>query len=280
MEYRIETVLGPRTASVKREVALEQLQTHKDYPKGAILSDFGDEDGRWVAKLKVPVEASTKKAEFPFPPKGESDDSESESAPPSPDEKPPSDSEESEDSEDTNDDSKSEGDSDEGESKKSLEDTVADLEKVINAIADKLGVDTAGEDSPVPGEDELGLGPDVPPVDGPPAGHAPPAPKAPAGPKGPSKLRPGELPNVPGVTPVGAPAFASTQGSIPEDHPFRQFIGKVASFRVSDETDISVAQAHEELTGLVEPYGYKVKRARAATNDDGKREVRALISKW
>lgn len=108
-------------------------------------------------------------------------------------------------------------------------------------------------------------------------------------------LKPGEAPNSPGVTPVGAPAFAS----VAEDHPWKPMIGKVATFEAkspvseddSDEKLISRSVTElNELAGNVwdektsswvpgpNATGYKVGQVREGRDDDGKRVIKALIS--
>lgn len=276
MADKIIKAWGPRTASVERSAALEQLQSAPGFPKGAIIHDFREEDGRWLAEIKV---AETKEAAPPFPPKDVPTDDEA------PDSKPPSEDApaepESDDSDEPKEEKEPKGEDEKpkDEGKKSVEDILQDLAPIIHQIADKLGIGAPGDDSPVPGEDGP-LGDVPPPPDAPPA----PPTKGPgggglAGLHGPSKLKPGEMPNRPGVTPVGAPAFSSTQAStVPDDHPWKDLIGKVASITVSEPTDVPLKEAHAELKSLAEPYGYHVRRLREDT-EDGTRVVRALISR-
>lgn len=266
MADKIVKAWGPRTASVDRPTALEQLQTAPGFPKGAIVHDFREEDGRWLAEVKL---AETKEsAPPPFPPTdGPADDEAPDSKPPGEDSPADSDSEPSDESKDEPKDKDEK--SDKGDSKESLEDTVHELSDLVHAIADKLGVGDAGDDSPLPGDELAG---DVPPPPEAPPGppHAAPGPK-PAG-----KLKPGEIPSGPGVTPIGAPAFASV--NVPDDHPWKDLIGKVATITVSEPTVAPLKEAHDELRGLAEPYGYHVRRLREDT-EDGQRVVRALISR-
>lgn len=86
---------------------------------------------------------------------------------------------------------------------------IKSLEKKIDLLLDALGISEKGEN--------LDEKPEGPSADLP---AAPPSEKGPkAGPKGSdplppgsgAKLKPGEVPNKPGITPVGAPAFASVQ---------------------------------------------------------------------
>jgi hypothetical protein len=93
----------------------------------------------------------------------------------------------------------------EHEGEGSTDKKIAELEKKIDLLLDALGISEKGEDM-----DEMPEGPsaDLP---------AAPAPKGPKGPKkseplptgSGAKLKPGEVPNKPGMTPVGSPAFAS-----------------------------------------------------------------------
>ena len=108
--------------------------------------------------------------------------------------------------------------------------------EVLNVLHQILkGLESAGIVQPGP-EDKMapGVGPDVPPPPGPPKPPmGPPGPAGPPGAGGPpaggppgggnpfagggpkqpygTKLKPGEVPNKPGVVPVGAPSFASTK---------------------------------------------------------------------
>ena len=90
---------------------------------------------------------------------------------------------------------------------------IAELEKKIDLLLDALGISEKGESM-----DEMPEGPSAD------------LPAAPKGPKGPSKseplptgsgakLKPGEVPNKPGMTPVGSPAFASVKTANPSMPP-------------------------------------------------------------
>lgn len=267
---------GPRTANTDRPTALEQLQSAPGFPKGAVIHDIREEDGHWLAEIKL---AETKESTPPpFAPKDEAPSDEApDSGPPSEDapaEEPAEEpKEEKAEEKPKGDDEKSKG-----EDKKSLEDTVLDLTDLVHAIADKLGVGAPGDDNAVPGEDGP-LGDLLPPPEAPPGPPTkPPGVAGPAGPHG-----PGKKPSVPplGVTPVGSPAFASTQASsdqVPADHPWKDLIGKVATINVSEPTDMTLKEANVELKALAEPYGYKVRRMRE-DQEDGKRVIRALVSR-
>jgi hypothetical protein len=290
MEYNVQTVLGPRTASISKEDALVELQTHPDYPKNAIVANFDEQDGQWVAKLRIPKTAETKESappppglagdtpvELPAGPDGPSKDEDDSSDAPSPDESEKPSDEKSEDG------PPKPGD-DEGKPP-SVEQQVTQLTHLVQQIADALGVAGAG------GPPHPGAGPEVgglpaPPAGGPGAGHAGPG-RPPQGPGGQSAmmrarpLKPGEAPNSPGVTPVGAPAFASVA---PDDHPWKDLVGKTASFTVSSEipedepSEGLIARSTTELKELAEPVGYKIAQVREGRTDDGTRVVKALVS--
>lgn len=286
MNYQVQTVLGPKTSQVKRADALEQLQTHPEYPKNAILADFEDKGGQWVATLKVP-EASTKEAAPPPFAK----ETPAEAGPPELDGPPKDDGGEDSPS-DEKPDEKEEGppkaEGEEGDAlnpkKPSVEEAVSNLTHLVQQIADALGV--AGPGHPGAGP-EVG-GPPAPPGGGPPAGGRGPG-RPPSGPAGQSAmmrarpLKPGDAPNSPGVTPVGAPAFAST--AVPDDHPWKNTIGRVATFSVAnpipdDEPSEGLTKrAKAELSELAEPFGYHARQIREGRDEDGNRVVRALISR-
>src|SRR5438270_9065172 len=136
MADKIVKAWGPRTASVDRPTALEQVQTHPQFPKGAIVHDFREEDGRWLAEIKL---AATKEATPPpFAKEVPTDDEAPDTQPPSedaPDEAEPDEPKEKDEPKD---------DKPKGEGKKDLEATVNELVPLIHAIADKLGVGSPG----------------------------------------------------------------------------------------------------------------------------------------
>jgi hypothetical protein len=287
MDYDVQTVLGPKTAAVQKEDALVQLQTHPNYPQGAIVASFDEKNGQWVAKLRVPKEASTHEAAPPPPPGPPTDGP---PTPPGASDGPPKSEDESSDgppSDDAEKPSEDEGppkpDDTEPE-KPNLEHQVQQLTHLIQGIADALGVAGAGG-PPHPGAGPEAEGPPPPPAGGPGAGHQGPG-RPPSGPGGQSgmmrarPLKPGEAPNAPGVTPMGAPAFAS----VADDHPWKDTIGKTASFTATQEIDEDepseglIARSASELRELAEPVGYKVGQVREGRTEDGKRCVKALIT--
>lgn len=115
------------------------------------------------------------------------------------------------------------------------------LEKKIDLLLDALGISEKGE-SP----DEMPEGPsaDLP------AAPAPKSPKKsePLPPGSGAKLKPGEVPNKPGVTPVGAPSFASV----------RSFTAS----KVDPNRDMSIRMAKAQLENAYE--GFRVARIKRA----------------
>ena len=287
MEYDLQTVLGPKTAQVKRADALEQLQTHPDFPKGAILADFEEKNGQWVATLKTPKSATTKES---APPPFAKETPPEESGPPAPTEGPPKSEDESGDPEEKSEAPKEEGppkpEGEEGDAlnpkKPSVEEAVSNLTHLVQQIADTLGIAGAGG-PPHPGAGPEAGGPPPPPGG---AGHGGPG-RPPQGPQGQSAmmrarpLKPGDAPNSPGVTPVGAPAFAS----VADDHPWKDMLGKAATFSVKnivpegEDREGIIATATAELKELAEPHGYQVRQVREGKDESGNRVVKALISR-
>lgn len=257
MDFKIEKVVGPRVSSVERSAALEQLQTHPEFPKGAILSDFKEVSGHWEAELKIPAK---------------------EAAPAFMDDAPPSDSAPTDEAPEPD---MPKDDSDSGEKKdgdkKDDKVTLDSIMDLVKEIATTVGVPTGDTASP-PADDLADALKDLPATPDAPTD----APKGssdlgPSGHRQPTKLKPGEV--LPNQTPIGAPAFSSTQ-TIPEEHPWKDVIGKVATFTVSEETDTSIRETKRILDELGEPYGYKAKQMVESHDDKGNRVVRALISRY
>lgn len=275
MEYDTRTVIGPRVATVNRKDALTGLQTDPQFPKGAILADFSERNGHWVAELQTPKVAG------PFPPS----DSESEDAPSGPPEGPPKDeapdAAEPDLPEEAGPPKPGEGEGKEPK-KPSVEESIEHLTTLVQALTDALGVGPGGP----PGHP--GAGPEADAMAGPPPpagpGHAgpghPPGGGAPGAMQRSRPLKPGDAPNAPGVTPIGAPAFANVR----DDHPWKSLAGKTASFTVTaaieDDDDESkiISRAAFELNPLAEEIGYKVGQVRRGTDDRGNPVVKALIT--
>ena len=225
MLYQKRTVNAPAKGRT-REAAIQSIKESPQFPDGTEILDIKRRGDKWIATLLEPHTA-----EFPPP----SDDEES--GPPT-DEGPPK----AEKSESGDGDSDSKGPSGE----------MAMMMDLMMAIADKLGVvpgpaAPGAEDSPVPGEAP-------PPPPGPPAPAGGP-PGAGGGPPGhqeivhKTKLKPGDTP--PGVTPIGAPAFASVSNDL----------SRMASFDAFDDTPgKSIKQAKDELEAIYGPHGFKVRQ--------------------
>jgi hypothetical protein len=246
MEFTIKKVPGPKVASVKQEDALEQLQNHPQFPKGAQLRSIKDYNGQWVAELKVPKVAAPPAFLDDEPPAAEDDTPFDE----------PKDESKDDESDDKSDDDK--GDKGDKGDKVTL-DSIMDL---VKQIAATVGVPTDDSTDDLADElDDLVLD-DLPELDG-----LPEPPKDTSTP--PSKLEP---------TPIGAPAFAST--SVPADHPWKDVIGKVATFTVNETTDATIVEAKRSLDELGQPFGYKAKQMVESQDDDGNRVLRALISRY
>lgn len=201
---------------LSQEEALASLQDSPMFRPGTRIASLKLQGDRWVAKIEVPKFAGE------FPPSGgddpsgggeessgggeekpepESDDGGSDS--PSPD-GPPSPG--------------GEGKPGEGGPKASTDDQILHvLTEILHALKggpatdalggpDDMGPGAGGPPAPAPHGGPAGAG--GPPPGGPPGGHFPGSPGA--------KLKPGEAPNRPGVTPVGSPAFASTRQAMGE----------------------------------------------------------------
>jgi hypothetical protein len=234
MLYQKRIVKAP-AKGMTREAAVDSIRSSTQFADGTEILDIKRRGDKWVATLLEPHTA-----EFPPPP----DDSEDNGGPPK--------AEKSESS-DSDSDSKGPPDGDKGpkppEGDKGPSGEMAMMMDLMMAIADKLGVvpgaaAPGAEDSPMPGE--------VPP---PPPGPPGPSAGGPAG--GPpghqeivhkTKLKPGDTP--PGVTPIGAPAFASTNQ-----------LSRMASFDAFDDTPgKSIKQAKDELEAIYGPHGFKVRQ--------------------
>lgn len=231
---------------MSKQAAQESLERQFEGAEVVSLSRRGD---KWVATLLEPKEAE-------FPPKSDDD---SEEAPPGPPSDEGGDDSESDSESDSDGPFGEEGPSD-GPPKKEKGGEAHELAAVLDiltAIADKLGVVPGGP--AVPGADD----PMAPPPPGPPG---PPPGGPPGGPQEilhRTKLKPGETP--PGGTPVGAPAFASTD------------LSRMASFDAFDDTPgKSIKQAHAELTEIYGPQGFTVRQIKRV---EGGRRLAAKLSR-
>ena len=194
MEYITRMVRS--TEGLSQEDALTSLQSHPSFKSGTKIASVYNQGGRWVAKLlepktaaefeditETPEELHEEKHENPF------DGHEELESP----------LEELEEHEDEN-----------------SEDTkIAELEKKIDLLLEALGISEDGED--LDSLDDL-EGPEEPMADLPPVPEKH-DPENHSGSGSGAKLKPGEVPNRPGVTPVGSPSFASVRQSGPSTPP-------------------------------------------------------------
>lgn len=265
---KITKVVGPSTATFNRAEAIEQLYSHKGFPKNARLADIEEENGKWVATLKF--------ADFPFSDDGQGGSDDEGSKPPKKNKNdfdgPNGDNSDEPVEEDGSDDSGSDSDSDsKDDSKKGEKGELGELKTLLEGIATALGIPVPGAegDSPIPGQDGAdAAGPPLPP---PPPGAGAPPHGGPAGPP-PHALHPGDAP--PGATPIGAPAFASVRVA----NPFPEHIGQQKAFEISDITDKPLGDCIREIRAMVEPFGYYVHQCKASHTNDGNRRVAALVA--
>lgn len=236
-----------RAKGLSKEEAAESLVRSQKYANAEILS-LNKEQGRWVATILVPKTA----APPPFPPKDDDSDPE-ETTPPKSEESPEEGDEPSPDGPPSD---ESEGDA-EKPKPKGEKGELGELLSLVHEIAQKLGI---GGPPEVPGAGDGPMpGPAAPPP--PPGAGGPAAPSGAKGGLGGSKLKPGEVPNKPGVVPVGAPAFASTNGAGGYD------LSRVGSFDAFDDTPgKSIKEAREELEALYGPHGFKVRQIKRVEN--------------
>jgi hypothetical protein len=270
---------GPKINTMTREAAIEAAKTSPQFPKGADDITVEELDGHWVAAIHV--------ADSPFGgPADETDDGPGPKSEGPGDTKPDNDGPPKDESSDDNDgdDEDNDGpphkepDGDEhGKGSESHE--IKALFDLVNQIAVALGIPDLGGESPVPGE-EPSEGPPGPDAGGPPGAGAPPAPEEVHHEKA---LKPGEVP--PGQTPVGAPAFSSTNPIIArgEKHPWEGLIGVAATFEVEERVPdhYSAADVDAELSEVAYGTGFKVKQAQIWTDEHtGHRIAKALISAY
>jgi hypothetical protein len=213
MDYTTRIVRS--VEGLTQEEALVTLQEHPSFKPGTRVASIQNQEGRWVAKLLEPKTAGeeeldelTEKDEKKAEPKLDSEDKhehdEHEKAETPLEEIKEHNAEKDEHDEDSDD-------------KK-----IKDLEKKIDKLLDALGIaedvvegiaEGSASDNPAP-VPPAGAAAPVPPMG--PAGPKGGAPKGPELPPGSgAKLKPGEVPNKPGVTPIGSPAFASVKQANP-----------------------------------------------------------------
>lgn len=236
----------------KRTVRCSANRLTKAAARESLLRQFEDAEvlelqrqgNEWVATLLEPKQAD-------FPPKDDDEPTFTEDK-----------AEDSSDDGDSKDDSNDGPPSDDSEgpkppkAEKGEKGEIAAVLDILTAIADKLGI-VPGGDPMVPGADDPLAAPPPPPAPGPPGGG------------GPNellhrtKLKPGETP--PGGTPIGAPAFASTD------------ISRLASFDAFDDTPgKTIKEAHRELTELYGPHGFAVRQIKRV---EGGQRLAAKLSR-
>ena|ERR1700677_1927215 len=270
---------GPKVTTMTREAAIEAAKTSEQFPQGADDITVEELDGHWVAAIHVADSPfggpADETSDAPGPKSEGPGDTKPDDGPPK-DDKPDDggDSEGGDDSEGPP--SKDEGD-EHGKGGESHE--IKALFDLVNQIAVALGIPDLGAQSPVPGE-EPQEGPPGPDAGGPPGAGAPPAPEEVHHEKA---LKPGEVP--PGQTPVGAPAFSSTNPIIARGgkHPWENLIGVTATFEVEERVPdhYSAADVDAELSELAIGTGFKVKQAQVQTDErTGHRIAKALISAY
>lgn len=256
---------------LSQEDALESLQSHPNYKPGTKISSIRRRGDRWVADLLVPK--NPKYAEFP---PGDDDGGGDEPKP------------KAEPKDDGPDDGPDEGPVDDGPDGPPGDDggdgppkEPKGEEAIVHLLTEILHALKGGPAGPgLGGPDDLGPGPEAmgPPPHG---GHGLP----PMGPPKPgaagigAKLKPGEVPNKPGMVPVGAPAFSHT-------HPLAQRIAKVAGRQrhipVSSPVGMTIKQAKAELDPIAEYFGYKVAQIRycgpnCSCQHRGSNKIHALL---
>lgn len=231
------------------EAALDSLQSHPNYRSGTRIASIRRRGERWVAILHVPKTAGE------FPPAGAEGPEDEAPAPKEPKDEAPDGPDEGLDGLDG-----PPGGDPAGPPKGDGEKKGGGDVMIVHLLTEILHALKGGPAGPgLGGPDDMGPGPDA--MGGPPP-HGGPGLPPPGGPPKPgggmgigAKLKPGEVPNKPGVVPIGAPAFSSTS-------PLYQRIAKVAGRQrhipVSSPANMSIAQAKTELDPIAAHFGYRV----------------------
>lgn len=242
MDYTTRIVKS--ASGLTQNEALLSLQNHRQFQAGTKIASIHNQGGHWVAKLLVPKTANetcpTCKSELD---NGKCTTCHVEKTAAGAfediDESP---ADLHDDMHEMNESPLEEMEEHEGEDhvekhERSEDKKIAELEKKIDLLLDALGISEKGESM-----DEMPAGPsaDLP---------AAPTPKGPKAPKkseplptgSGAKLKPGEVPNKPGMTPVGSPSFAS-----------------VASFvvsRLDSNRNVSIRQAKFSIENELKQVG-------------------------
>jgi len=239
MDYTTRIVKS--TSGLTQNEALLSLQNHRQFQPGTKIASIHNQGGHWVAKILVPKTASEDVETEDIKPcehckdkgcqhckktaAGAFEDIDESPADLHEDKHEMSESplEEIEEHKDKNEDH-------EEKHERSEDKKIAELEKKIDLLLDALGISEKGEDM-----DEMPKGPSA---------DLPAAPKNPKGPKksdplppgSGAKLKPGEVPNKPGMTPVGSPAFASVASFVASKlDPNRSVSIRQAKFSIENE---------------------------------------------
>lgn len=237
-----------------QEEALQSLQSHPYYRSGTKIASIRRRGDRWVADLLEPKTAE-------FPPAEEDADAAPDEAKAEKEEA-VADEEKADEGPDGGDEGPAGLPSDgppgaPGEEKKPGGGTETQILHVLTEILHALqgGPPSGG----LGGPDDLGPGLDGP--GGPPPHAGPGRPPGGGGMGGGMgggrPMKPGEVPNKPGVTPVGAPAFASLQAKV------ASVAGRKRSFKITAPPGAqSVKQVVAAVNQVCVPYGYKVEQVR------------------
>jgi len=209
MDYTTRIVKS--ASGLTQHEALLSLQNHSQFQAGTKIASIHNQGGHWVAKLLVPKTSNedVKPCEHCEDKGCQHCKKTAAGAFEDIDESP---ADLHDDMHEMNESPLEEMEEHEGEDhvekhERSEDKKIAELEKKIDLLLDALGISEKGEDM-----DEMPEGPsaDLP---------AAPASKRPKGPSkseplptgSGAKLKPGEVPNKPGMTPVGSPSFASVK---------------------------------------------------------------------
>lgn len=274
----LRIIVGPKTSSVTKEEAEAKLLKNPQYPKHAkhVLEEV---NGHWVAAISSSDRPEKQASPLPF--ENESDEPKADDAPELEADNDPSEPEAPEGEPEAENEPKEKDHSEKDDSsseKKELNDLKQLIEK-IDLIMGALGISPeALAENPAHEGEEPGGEKDY---------HKFPADGAYSeGPEGSDgkhhvvherALKPGEA--APGQTPVGAPAFSSTNKFA--NHPWKKAIeSNAASFTVEEPIgEATLASIHKELQNIANGTGYTVSQIVEVADAENKKVARALIAK-
>lgn len=274
MEYTPRTVRS--RPGLTQEEALVALQSHPSYRHGTRIASIRRRGDRWVADLLEPKFA----AEDDFGPAGDDDADDAPAPKPKKEKSEGGDSEGGGDSDPAaeledaldgppglpgGDPTDPEGGKPEGGKGGTEQAVLHVLEQILHALQggppsgglggpDDLGPGLGGPEGPPPPHAGPGRppgAPNKPPMGGPGGPEG-----LPAGPGAGRPMRPGEMPNKPGVTPVGAPAFASTQ--VLAQKVAHAVQTRRRSFSIGTPVGLPVQEAAQAISQVCRPHGYKI----------------------